>query len=72
MQKWEVIISHITQAKIPRRARAEKAVAERGAIEYACGAEARLGADEGIEEPGCVGEVGTHARVWGAEEVDEN
>lgn len=72
MQKWEMIISHITQVQIPRRARVEKAAAERGGIDDACRTEARLGADEGVEEPGCVGEVGTHERARGAEEVEED
>jgi hypothetical protein len=72
MQKWEMIISHICQANIPCRARVEKATAERSGIEDACVAEARLGADEDVEEPGRVGEVRTHERVWRAEEVDED
>jgi hypothetical protein len=71
-QKWEMIISHICQANIPRRARVEKATAERSGIEEACVAEARLGTDEDVEEPGCVGEVGTHERVWRAEDVEED
>jgi hypothetical protein len=72
MQKWEMIISHICQANIPRRARVEKATAERSGIEDSCVTEARLGADEDVEEPGCVGEVGTHEGVWGTEEVEED
>jgi hypothetical protein len=72
MQKGEMIISHITQANIPRRTRVEKAAAERVGVKDPCGTEACLGADEGVEEPGCVGEVGTHARVWGADEVEED
>ena len=72
MQKWEMIISHITQANIPTRTRGEKAAAQRVGVEDPCGTEACLGADQHVEEPGCVGKVGTHARVWGADEVEEN
>jgi hypothetical protein len=71
-QKWEMIISHICQSNFPCRAHVEKATAERSGIEGACVAEARLGAGEDVEEPGCVGEVGTHERVWRAEEVEED
>jgi len=70
MQKWEMIIS--CQANILCRARVEKATTERSGIEDACVAEARLGADEDVEKPGCVGEVGTLERVWRAEEVEED
>jgi hypothetical protein len=56
------------QCPLPR---AEKATAERNSIEDAYVTEARLGADEDVEELGCVGEVGTHERVWHAEEVEE-
>ncbi len=72
MQKWEMIVSHICQVNIPRRARVEKATAERGGIEDACVAEAHLRAGEDVEEPGCVGEVGTYLRMWRAEEVEED
>lgn len=72
MQKWEMVISHICQANIPCRACVEKATAERTGIEDTCVAEARLGADEDVEEPGCVGKVGTHLRMWRAEEVEED
>lgn len=72
MQKWEMIISHICQAHIPCRARVEKATTERCGVEDACVAEARLGADENVEEPGGVGKVGTHERVWRAKEVEED
>jgi hypothetical protein len=72
MQKWKMIISHICQVNITSRARVEKATAQRSGVEDACVAEARLGADEDVEEPGCVGEVGTHERVWRAEEVEED
>lgn len=72
MQKWEMVISHICQANIPCCARVEKATAERSGIEDPCVAEARLGADEDVEEPGRVGEVRTHERVWRAEEVEED
>ena len=70
MQKWEMIIS--CQANILCRARVEKATTERSGLEDACVAEARLGADEDVEKPGRVGEVGTLERVWRAEEVEED
>ncbi len=72
MQKREMIISHICQANITSRTRVEKATAERSSIEDAYVAEARLGADKFVEEPGCVGEVGAHERAWRAEEVEED
>jgi hypothetical protein len=72
MQKWEMIISHICQANITCRACMEKTTAERSGIEDAYVAEARLGADEDVEEPSCVREVGTHERVWRPEEVEED
>ncbi len=50
----------------------EKAIAERSGVEDACVAEARLGADKDVEQPGCFGEVGAHERVWCAEEVKED
>jgi hypothetical protein len=31
-----------------------------------------VGVDNDAEEPGCVGEVGTHLRAWRAEEVGED
>ena len=71
-QKWEMVVAHVAQADVHRGARAEEARAERGGVEDACGAEARLGADQRIEEPGGVGEVGAHARMGRAEEVDED
>jgi hypothetical protein len=67
-----MIISHICQANVPCRACVEKAATERSGIDDARVAEARLGVDEDVEKPGCVGEVGTHARVWRAEEVKED
>ena len=67
-----MIVSHITKEPIRRRARVEKAAPERVGIEDPGVAEARLGADECVEEPGCVGEIGTHARVRRAEEVEED
>jgi hypothetical protein len=67
IQKWEIIIFHICQTNIPCRARAEKATAERNGIEDAYVTEARFGADENVEELGCVGEIGMHERVWHAE-----
>jgi hypothetical protein len=72
MQKWEMIISHICQANIPCRTRVEKATAEHSGIENAYITEARLGADEDVEEPGRVGKVRTHERVWRSEEVEED
>jgi hypothetical protein len=72
MQKWEMIIAHICQANVPCGACVEKATTERRGIEDARVAEARLGVDEDVEEPGCIGEVGTHLRVWRAEEVEED
>jgi len=58
MQKWEMITSHICQVSITSRAGVEKTTAESSSIEDAYVAEARLGADEFVEEPGRVGEVG--------------
>jgi hypothetical protein len=72
VQKREMIVSHITKETIPHHTRVEKAAAERGGIEDPCVAEARLGADKRVEEPGCVGVVGTHARVLRAEEIEED
>lgn len=72
MQKREMIVAHITIEIIPRRARVEKAATERGGIEDPCIAEARLGADQRVEKPRRVGEVGAHERVWRAEEVHED
>jgi hypothetical protein len=72
VQKWEMIISHICQVNVPSRAAVEKATAERSGIENACVAEARLGADEDVEEPGRVGEVGTYLWAWRAEKVEED
>ncbi len=50
--------SHICQVSITSRAGVEKTTAESSSIEDAYVAEARLGADEFVEEPGRVGEVG--------------
>jgi hypothetical protein len=72
MQKWEMIISHICQVNITSPARVEKATAKRSSIEDAYVAEARLGADEFVEEPGRVWEVGAHEWAWRAEEVEED
>jgi hypothetical protein len=54
MQKWEMIISYICQANIPCRA-CGKATAERGGIDDACVAEARLGPDEDVRAGLCRG-----------------
>jgi hypothetical protein len=67
-----MVVAHISQADIPRAARVEETVAERSGVENASVTEARLGADERVEEPGGVGEVGAHAWVRGAKEVDED
>jgi hypothetical protein len=73
MQKWEMIVAHISQADVTRAAGVEEAPgAEHGGIEDARIAEARLGSDERIEEPRGVGIVGAHARMCRAEEVDED
>lgn len=72
MQKWEMVISHICQVNITSRTRVEKAATERSRIEDAYVAEALLGADELVEEPGRVGKVGAHKWVWRAEEVEED
>jgi len=68
MQKWEMIISHICQANITCRTGVEKVTTESCSIEDVYVAEARLGVEEVVEEPGCVREVRTHERVWRAEE----
>ena len=71
MQKWEMIISYICQANITSRTRVKRATAQCSGIEDACVAEARLSGDEDVEEPGCVGEVGTYERVWRTEDVED-
>jgi len=72
VQKREVVVAHVSHADVGRRARAEEARAEHIGVEGTRVAEARLGADEGVEEPGGVGEVGADERVWCAEEVKED
>jgi hypothetical protein len=67
-----MIISYICQVNITSRTRVKRATAQCSGIEDACVAEARLSADEDVEEPGYVGEVGTHERVWRAEVVEED
>ena len=56
--------SHICQANIPCRTRVEnlKATVESCGI-GAYVVEARLGADEDVEKPGCVRKIGAHERV---------
>jgi hypothetical protein len=71
MQKWEMITSHICQAKSPCRACVKKVPPNAAASRMPESREARLGADEDVELSGRVGEVGTHERVWHAEEVEE-
>jgi len=73
MQKWEMIVAHISQADVARAAGVEKAPdAEHGGVEDPRIAEARLSSDERIEEPCGVGVVGAHARMCRSEEVDED
>ena len=72
-QKWEVVVAHVSQADVGPAAGDEEApIAEHGGVEDARGAEARLCGDERIEEPGGVGKIGAHARMRGAEKVDED
>ena len=73
MQKWEMIVAHVSQADVGAAARVEEAPgAEHGGVEDPRFPEARLGSDERIEEPCGVGEVGAHTRMCRAEEVDED
>ena len=67
-----MVVAHISQADIPCAAPVEETVAERSGIEDARVTEARFGADERVEEPGGIGEVGAYAWVRCAEEVDED
>ena len=67
-----MVVAHVSQADIPRAAPVEETVAERSGIENARVAEARFGVDERVEEPGGVGEVGAHAWMRRAEEVEED
>jgi hypothetical protein len=73
MYKREMVIAHVSQADVARTAGDEEApVADCGGVDRARSAETRLSADESIEEPGGVGEVGAHAWARGAEEVDKD
>jgi hypothetical protein len=73
MQKWEMVVAHISQADVTRATGVEEAPgAEHGGVEDACITEARLGSDERIEEPCGIGIVRSHARMCRTEEVDED
>jgi hypothetical protein len=67
-----VVVAHVSQADIPASPRAKETATELGGVENARVAEARFGADESVEEPGGVGEVGAYVWAWCAEEVDED
>jgi hypothetical protein len=71
-QKRDMVVTHVAQASVRRGARAEEAAAELGSVEDARVAQARLGADERVEEPGGIGEERAHERVRGAEEIEQD
>jgi len=63
VQKRDVVVAHVAHAGVGRRARTEEARAKLVGVEDARIAEAGLDADEGVEEPGSVGEVRADERV---------
>jgi hypothetical protein len=57
VQERDVVIAHVAEAVVRRAALAEEAPAEHRGVEDPRCAQARLGVDERVEEPGGIGEV---------------
>ena len=72
VQERNVVVAHVAEAVVRRAALAEEAPAEYRGVEDPRCAQARLGIDESVEEPGGVREVRAHAWVGRAEEVEQN